>query len=99
MQIFLDTANIDQIKQAARLGIISGVTTNPSLSLQAIQDDTQVYMLFGAIILSGMLISWISSWSGCTHSRPSAPDRAGLRVARRPTDRSPHGRRRYQERR
>jgi transaldolase len=31
MQIFLDTANIDQIKDAARLGIISGVTTNPSL--------------------------------------------------------------------
>jgi transaldolase len=31
MQIFLDTANIDQIKQAAKLGIISGVTTNPSL--------------------------------------------------------------------
>ncbi len=31
MQIFLDTANIDQIKQAAGLGIISGVTTNPSL--------------------------------------------------------------------
>ena len=31
MQIFLDTANIDQIRQAARLGIISGVTTNPSL--------------------------------------------------------------------
>jgi transaldolase len=31
MQIFLDTANIDQIKKAASLGIISGVTTNPSL--------------------------------------------------------------------
>ena len=31
MQIFLDTANIDEIRQAARLGIISGVTTNPSL--------------------------------------------------------------------
>ena len=31
MEIFLDTANIDQIKQAAKLGIISGVTTNPSL--------------------------------------------------------------------
>jgi transaldolase len=31
MQIFLDTANIDQIKQAASLGIIGGVTTNPSL--------------------------------------------------------------------
>ena len=31
MHIFLDTANIEQIKQAARLGVISGVTTNPSL--------------------------------------------------------------------
>ncbi|MFC2044484.1 fructose-6-phosphate aldolase [Chloroflexota bacterium] len=31
MRIFVDTANIDQIKQAAKLGIISGVTTNPSL--------------------------------------------------------------------
>jgi transaldolase len=31
MQIFLDTANIDQIRQAAKLGVISGVTTNPSL--------------------------------------------------------------------
>lgn len=31
MEIFLDTANINQIKQAAKLGIISGVTTNPSL--------------------------------------------------------------------
>lgn len=31
MRIFLDTANIDQIRQAARLGVISGITTNPSL--------------------------------------------------------------------
>jgi transaldolase len=31
MQIYLDTANIDQIRQAARLGIVSGVTTNPTL--------------------------------------------------------------------
>jgi transaldolase len=31
MQIFVDTANIDQIRRAAGLGVISGVTTNPSL--------------------------------------------------------------------
>ena len=31
MRIFLDTANINQIRQAAKLGIISGITTNPSL--------------------------------------------------------------------
>jgi transaldolase len=31
MRIFLDTANIEQIREAASLGVISGVTTNPSL--------------------------------------------------------------------
>jgi transaldolase len=31
MKIFLDTANIDQIRQGAKLGIVSGVTTNPTL--------------------------------------------------------------------
>lgn len=31
MKIFLDTANIDEIRDAASLGILDGVTTNPSL--------------------------------------------------------------------
>ncbi|PVU71994.1 fructose-6-phosphate aldolase [Sulfolobales archaeon SCGC AB-777_J03] len=31
MKIFIDTANIEEIKEANRLGVISGVTTNPSL--------------------------------------------------------------------
>lgn len=31
MKIFLDTANIDQIKEAASWGIIDGITTNPTL--------------------------------------------------------------------
>ncbi len=31
MRIFLDTANIEHIRHATKLGIISGVTTNPSL--------------------------------------------------------------------
>jgi transaldolase len=31
MRLFLDTANIEHIKHGARLGVISGVTTNPSL--------------------------------------------------------------------
>ncbi len=31
MKFFIDTANIDQIKTAQSLGIIDGVTTNPSL--------------------------------------------------------------------
>lgn len=31
MRIFLDTANIDEIREGVRMGILSGVTTNPSL--------------------------------------------------------------------
>ncbi|GAB4269443.1 fructose-6-phosphate aldolase [Thermincola ferriacetica] len=31
MKIFIDTANVEEIRKANRLGVISGVTTNPSL--------------------------------------------------------------------
>lgn len=31
MKLFIDTANIEEIKKAAELGVICGVTTNPSL--------------------------------------------------------------------
>jgi transaldolase len=51
MQIFLDTANIDQIRQAAKLGIISGVTTNPSLlSKEATPDYETVTKTICSII-------------------------------------------------
>jgi len=32
VKLFLDTANIQEIRDGARLGVISGVTTNPSLA-------------------------------------------------------------------
>ena len=31
MRFFIDTANVDEIRKAAKMGFISGVTTNPSL--------------------------------------------------------------------
>jgi transaldolase len=31
MKLFVDTANVDEIREAASLGILDGVTTNPSL--------------------------------------------------------------------
>jgi len=31
MKFFLDTANLDEIRQAAALGLADGVTTNPTL--------------------------------------------------------------------
>ncbi|HEX9760995.1 MAG TPA: fructose-6-phosphate aldolase [Candidatus Acidoferrales bacterium] len=32
MKFFLDTANVDEIRQAAALGVLDGVTTNPTLA-------------------------------------------------------------------
>ncbi len=31
MRLFLDTANIEQIREGVKMGVISGVTTNPTL--------------------------------------------------------------------
>jgi transaldolase len=39
MDIFLDTAKIDEIREAMKLGLISGVTTNPSLMMQSGRAD------------------------------------------------------------
>jgi len=39
MQIFLDTAKIEEIREAVELGVISGVTTNPSLMMRAGRGD------------------------------------------------------------
>lgn len=42
MRFFIDTANIDEIKETASWGIISGVTTNPSLIAKEGRDFHQV---------------------------------------------------------
>lgn len=38
MKFFLDTANVDHVAQAAALGVLDGVTTNPSLVLKEGKD-------------------------------------------------------------
>lgn len=42
MDIFIDTANIDEIKEAASWGVIAGVTTNPSLIAKEGRDHKTV---------------------------------------------------------
>ncbi len=42
MQIFIDTANVDEIREAASWGILSGVTTNPSLIAKEGRDFKEV---------------------------------------------------------
>ncbi len=50
MKFFIDTANIDQIKEAAELGILDGVTTNPSLmAKEGITGTDNIYAHYKAI--------------------------------------------------
>lgn len=42
MQLFLDTANVDEIREIASWGILSGVTTNPSLVAKEGRDFREV---------------------------------------------------------
>ena len=50
MKFFIDTANIDQIKEAAELGILDGVTTNPSLmAKEGITGTDNIYDHYKAI--------------------------------------------------
>lgn len=42
MKIFLDTANLEEIREAAALGVIDGVTTNPSLLARETGDPEEI---------------------------------------------------------
>lgn len=42
MKIFIDSANVDDIREAASLGIVDGVTTNPSLVAKEGRDFREV---------------------------------------------------------
>ena len=50
MELFLDTANIDEIKEAASLGVIYGVTTNPTLIAKEGKDFKKTIIEIASII-------------------------------------------------
>lgn len=61
MQLFLDTANIEQIRKSAELGIISGVTTNPSLiSKEGTKDYKSVIQEICSIVPGSISVEVIS---------------------------------------
>ena len=54
MQLWLDTASVEEIRAAARFGVISGVTTNPSLWAKAASNrDYRDVVLEIASIIDG----------------------------------------------
>jgi transaldolase len=65
MRIFLDTANIEQIRQAAKLGIVSGVTTNPTLlSKEATSDYEKVTKTICSIISGPVSVEVLAEDAG-----------------------------------
>ena len=50
MKFFIDTANIDQIKEAASMGFLDGVTTNPSLLAKEGKDPIETYKEICSIV-------------------------------------------------
>ena len=50
MKFFLDTANVDEIRKANDMGVICGVTTNPSLIAKEGRDFTQVVAEIASIV-------------------------------------------------
>ncbi|MEG1606620.1 MAG: fructose-6-phosphate aldolase [Mucinivorans sp.] len=61
MKFFLDTANLDQIRQGVELGVIDGVTTNPSLmakeGVSGSQDIAQHYVTICEMVGPGADVS------------------------------------------
>lgn len=50
MLLFIDTANVDEIRAAYSLGVIAGVTTNPSLIAREGRDFAQVVKEIASIV-------------------------------------------------
>ncbi len=61
MRLFLDTANLDEIRKAAKLGIISGVTTNPSLVAREGRSDLPGVIREIASIIDGPISAEVLS--------------------------------------
>jgi len=45
MKFFIDTAKLDEIKEASAMGLIDGVTTNPSLLARAGAKDSEAHLV------------------------------------------------------
>ncbi|MBC1803017.1 fructose-6-phosphate aldolase [Listeria booriae] len=60
MKFFIDTANVEEIRKANRMGFIAGVTTNPSLIAKEGRDFNQVIQEITSIVdgpISGEVVS------------------------------------------
>lgn len=55
MKFFLDTANLDEIRQGASLGLVDGVTTNPTLAAKEKKPFRQLILEMCEILKDGIV--------------------------------------------
>ncbi|HEV2206956.1 MAG TPA: fructose-6-phosphate aldolase [Candidatus Acidoferrales bacterium] len=55
MKFFLDTANLDEIRQAASLGILDGITTNPTLAAKEKKSFRELILEICGIVKGGIV--------------------------------------------
>ncbi len=55
MKIFLDTANLHEIRQAAALGMLDGVTTNPTLSAKEKKPFRELILEICEVVKNGVV--------------------------------------------
>ena len=68
MKFFIDTANVDEIRKANDMGVISGVTTNPSLIAKEHKDYAKTLAEIASIVgLDGVVCSPLEA--GAVHER------------------------------
>lgn len=65
MKFFLDTANLDEIKKAADMGVISGVTTNPSLIAREGREQAEQIKRIAALMepLNGLVNAEVNAFT------------------------------------
>jgi transaldolase len=61
MEIYLDTAVVDEIRETAKLGIITGVTTNPSLMMKAGRGDYREVVQEVCFVVQGHISAEVTS--------------------------------------
>lgn len=55
MKFFLDTANLEEIRQAAAMGVLDGVTTNPTLAAKEKKPFKQMILEICAVLKNGVV--------------------------------------------
>lgn len=55
MKFFLDTANVDEIRQAAALGVLDGVTTNPTLAAKERKPFRELILEICDVVKNGVV--------------------------------------------